>query len=142
METRTVKKNNKPLVGKVSGILTERELAINIGLNQGLKPGMRFKVLADQSTEIRDPETGDILGSVDREKIRLKVSEVHEKFSICRAYSKSNIGLLAMADIFEESQNIPGALEADNSALLLPLSKEESYVKKGDRVVQIFGDED
>lgn len=127
MTTQTLKTKIKLLTGKVSGILTERELAINIGSNHAVAPGMRFKVLAEQPTEIRDPETDDVLGIVDREKIRLKVSEVHERFSICRTYSKADMGL--------------ALLEAGNSTLPFPFSKEESYVKKGDRVVQILADE-
>ena len=139
-----VEKQNNLIQGKVAGILNERELAINIGTNNGVIEGMKFKVLTEKPTEIRDPETDKFLGIVDREKVRVQVIEVQEKLSICRTYRTYKVGGGAFGNLgifnrlFEQPHKIPETLKADESEYPQPLSEEESYVKKGDRVIQLI----
>ena len=71
--------------GKVATIINERDLVINIGSDAGVQDGMKFKVIESQ-LDIKDPDTGESLGSVSREKIRVKIVEVHSKFSIGKTY--------------------------------------------------------
>lgn len=135
---------NEPLVGRVAMVLNERELAINIGATDGVEIGMKFKVLADEPTEILDPETDELLGSIDREKVRVQAREVQERFSICRTYIIRRTdggplyGLAAFAALSAPPREIPETLKAEDSSLPPSLSEEESYVKKGDRVVQLI----
>lgn len=139
---------NEPLKGKVAAVLNERELAINIGASGGVEPGMKFKVLADEPAEVLDPETDELLGTIDREKVRVQAREVQERFSICRTYiiHRTNGGPFyglsgmgpALARLYAPPREIPETLKAEDSALPPPLSEEESYVKKGDRVVQLI----
>jgi hypothetical protein len=137
----------KAIEGKVASILNERELAINIGIEHRVKEGMKFKVLAEKPTEITDPETGQLLGELDREKVRVKVLEVKEKFSICRTYKKRYIpggpfyNMLAI-NLTQEPREVIETLKAEDASLPPPLSEEESYVKKGDRVIQLLVDDD
>jgi hypothetical protein len=139
-----MEKQNEPIRGKVSGVLNERELTINIGSKHGVHKGMKFKILADKPIEIRDPESNELLGSVDREKVQVQASEVYEKFSICKTFRQSIVGIGSWPSIknwgemFSSSREVPETLKANDSALPRPLSEEESYVKKGDRVVQII----
>lgn len=63
--------NNDLLRGKVALILNEREIVINIGAEQGVKPGMKFKVLADTPTEILDPDTQLKIGVVSTDDGKL-----------------------------------------------------------------------
>ncbi len=135
------------LEGKVAGVLNIRELVINIGSLHGVKRGMKFKVLASEPLEIYDPETGELLGKLDREKVRVKAVEVHERFSICRTYRTrkaggSNYYAAALLRQIAPPREEPETLKADDSAYPPPLSEEESYVKRGDRVVQIEEDEE
>jgi len=138
----------KPIEGKVASVLNERELAINIGVEQGVKEGMKFKVLAEKPTEILDPETGEILGELDREKVRVRVLEVREKFSVCRTYKKRYFqggplyNMFGAGALAAEPREVVETLKAEDSSLPPPLSEEESYVKKGDRAVQLFKDDD
>jgi hypothetical protein len=134
---------NEPLQGKVAAVLNERELAINIGASHGVEPGMKFKVLAEQPAEIYDPETNELLGTIDREKVRVQVVEIQEKFSICRTYrirrtSGGPLYGLAAFTLTAPPREIPETLKAEDSSLPPPLSEEESYVKIGDRVVQLI----
>jgi hypothetical protein len=136
------------LKGRVAGIINERELAINIGIKEGVKKGMKFKVLSSEPYLIQDPETGKELGKIDRPKVSVKVSEVFEEFSICETYRKKTIGSHygsfasgSIVDTFLSSPKIvTETLKFEDSELPPPLSEEESYVKSGDRVVQISED--
>ena len=71
--------------GKIAKILNTRELVINRGTNHGVRPGMAFAVL-EQQFGIVDPDTQEPLGNLDREKVRVRVSETHPKFSLARTY--------------------------------------------------------
>lgn len=143
MKNKTEKQNGR-IRGKVSGVLNERELTINIGSKHGVHKGMKFKILADKPIEVHDPDSNEVLGTVDREKVQVQVSEVDEKFSICKTFRKSILGSNAllgfqeMSKMFSPRREIPETLKAEDSTLPPPLSEEESYVKKGDRVVQII----
>lgn len=139
----------KPIVGSVASVLNERELAINIGAEHGVHEGMKFKVLAEKPTEILDPTTGEVLGELDREKVRVRILEVKEKFSVCRTYRKRLIkgnpiyDMLAMSSFrIEAPREVVETLKAEDSSLPPPLSEEESYVKKGDRVIQLLNDDE
>ena len=71
--------------GKIASILNERDLVINKGSDDGVAEGMRFKV-NDPRVRITDPDTGVELGTLEREKIRAKVTKTHPRFSIAKTY--------------------------------------------------------
>jgi len=140
-----VQKQNDLIEGKVSGVLNERELTINKGSNHGVHEGMKFKILAEKPVEIHDPDSNELLGTVDREKVIVKASEVSQKFSICKTFRKTIVGsnIMAFSELslmWSPRREIPETLKAEDAALPPPLSEEESYVKKGDRVIQIIED--
>ena len=70
-----------PIRGKVARVFNSREVAINLGSEQGVRPGMYFDVLA-QYEDIVDPDTNEALGSIERPKIRVKITRVQEKLSL------------------------------------------------------------
>lgn len=141
--TNKIEKQNEPIKGKVFSVITERELIINIGSNHGVHKDMKFKILADKPMEIRDPDSNELLGTIDREKVQVQASGVYEKFSICKTFRKSKVGkdfftgYTEWTEMFSPRREILETLKADDSALPPPLSEKESYVKKGDRAVQI-----
>jgi len=139
----TTKSSGEILIkGKVANILNARELTINIGKEQGVKAGMIFKVLADSPVAVIDPDTKKKLGEVDREKIRVKVSEVDENFSVCKTYRTRRTGGIAypsmssIASLMVEREAVE-TLKASEASLPPPLPEEESFVKTGDRVIQV-----
>jgi hypothetical protein len=142
--------NKEALLGKVAAVLNERELVINIGSRNGVEEDAKFKVLANEPTEIIDPETGEFLGTLDREKVRVRAVEIQERLTICRTYRVEYISGGALYNIFsgglaafgnEPPRKVVETLRVDENTYPPPLSEEESYVKKGDRVVQIFDEE-
>ncbi len=72
----------EPIRGKVAAVLNEREIALNIGSAKGVFVGMYFDVMSLESGDIRDPDTGEVLGSIERPKVRVRVTEVQENFSV------------------------------------------------------------
>ena len=133
------------LEGKVATVINSRELALNIGSNFGVKENMIFKILAETPVEIKDPDTGEILDTIDREKVRVKVSEVNKKSSICKTFRVFHYrGLLStsgsLVGAMTDRKEVE-TLKIDDSTKIPPLSEEESFVKTGDRAIQILNDE-
>lgn len=144
--------NYKSITGKVAAILNEREVALNIGSTEGVEIGMRFKILANEPFQVRDPDSGDVLGSVDREKLRVKVVDVQERLTVCRTYralpsrqlSRYSTGYVDtwLAEMSRPAMEaFIGAPRADHGRPE-PLSEQESYVKMGDRAVRLDRDEE
>ena len=134
------------LEGKVAQILNDRELVINIGANKGVLEGMRFAVIGPEF-EVVDPDSQAILGTVDREKVRVEAIEVQERLTICATYQTRTVGgglgdicLATFKDVFSPRRRIPVTLKSSDVDMPAPLSPEESYVKIGDRVKQLSDD--
>jgi len=128
--------------GRVAQVLSERRLVINVGSDHGVTMGMRFAVLAKTRTEIRDPESGDVLDMLDREKVRVRAREVRLRITICETYrTRPALWLSAAAMLGSEQQGPPETLHADASSLPPPLADDEAYVKANDRVVQVTDDD-
>lgn len=111
--------------GKVANILNARELVINVGGEGGVRLGMKFKVLADTPTQVTDPETEEVIGVIDREKVRVEATEVQNQIAICRTYETVRVGGgLAMPDLsrfFGPTKTVPRTLKARDESYLPPL---------------------
>ena len=133
------------LEGRVASILNARELVINVGTERGVTKGMKFAVLAESPTEIRDPGTNEVLDVIDREKVRVEATEVRERITVCRTYRSTKVGgglasvfalQRGLAD-FEPPRTVFETFRVQDAQLPPPLKPEESYVKVNDRVVRV-----
>ena len=79
--------------GKVARVLNSRELALNIGSEHGVREGMLFDVIDPKGEDIVDPETGDIIGSLERAKVRVKVISVQNRLSVASTYKKERVNV-------------------------------------------------
>jgi hypothetical protein len=134
------------LEGRVATIVSVREVAINLGARDGVEPGMIFAILAGMPLEVRDPNTREPLGEIDREKVRVKATEVFDRFSICRTYETYETpDLLGFASVLPSLAGTRQVrtlkIEDSEEDLPPPLSEEESYVKVGDRVRELTSGE-
>ncbi|MDE2688613.1 MAG: hypothetical protein OXI16_14100 [Chloroflexota bacterium] len=126
--------------GSVANILNERELVINRGAEQGIRDGMKFRIL-EETYHIVDPETNESLGSMTREKIRVKIVDVRPKFSVGRTYEtfpartpSHFLGLLQTPTVRKiQTINTPGIGTE-------PFDDSVGYVNIGDKVIQIHED--
>ena len=136
--------------GKVARILNSLEVAINIGSEKGVVVGMIFDIV-DQSQEVRDPDTNEVLGFVERPKVRVKVTHVQEKLSLASTYKtkKFNVGGMGLGDLGPLTKAFaPPEWVTERETLKTEektwddLGETESYVKTGDIVVQVVEDMD
>ena len=139
---------SKIIRGKVARILNSRELALNVGWEHGVNLDMLFDVLDPASENIPDPDTGKIIGSVYRPKIRVKIVAVQEKISVARTYRSKNVNiggranaLNTWADLFSAPRWVRGyeTLKTEEGTWE-NLDEKDSYVATGDPVVQIVND--
>lgn len=132
--------------GQVAAIINARELAINRGSDHGVEEGMQFEVLEPDGVAITDPETDAHLGSVTQIKIRVRVTEVEDKWSLAETFEMfGGSGTLSWAALVAGTGGYRAprvrTLKTDE-ATIDPLSEAESYVKRGDPVRQIVDEDD
>ena len=139
--------------GKVARILNSREIAINVGSDDGVSTGMYFDVMDQNFEDIRDPDTQELLGSIQRPKIRVKITKVQEKLSLASTYKTMRVNVGGTADFLLASASLSRALTppkwvTKHETLKTEektwenLEEEKSYVKTGDPVVQVIETED
>ena len=136
--------------GKVARILNSRELALNIGSEHGVGLDMLFDVLDPNSENIQDPDTGKVIGSLYRPKVRVKIVDVQEELSVASTYRSKQVNLggsgqsihawaalLAPPKWIREHETLK-----TEEATWEDLDEEDSYVATGDPVVQVRNEED
>jgi hypothetical protein len=134
--------------GRVARILNSRELVINRGAEAGVSLGMRFAVLDPAGEDITDPDTGQIIGSLQRPKAQVEIVQVSENISVAKTYryrmvstGGTGAGLALSGDIarlfapHREAKKYE-TLKASEAGWE-PLTEEQSIVKVGDPVIQI-----
>ncbi len=72
---------SRPIKGSVARLEDQYTLIINRGSEHGVVDGMEFAVMADDGDPIIDPETGEAIGELPAEKLRVRVFDVHSKYS-------------------------------------------------------------
>lgn len=126
--------------GSVAKVLDSRSLVINRGSEDGVAEGMVFEVLDKKATNVKDPETGKVLGSIDRPKIRVKVALLEKKLAVAETYVMRTVnkggsgslgisGLLAAPRYVEEVETLKAKEKEWED-----LPEEESIVQVGDPV--------
>ena len=83
----------EPIRGKVACVLNTREFAINKGSEDGVRVGMFFDVIGSQHNNIKNPDTKEVLGSIVRPKVRVKIVDVEVKLSVATTYRREDVGI-------------------------------------------------
>ncbi len=118
--------------GKIAQILDSRRIVINVGASNGVSFGMTFQVLNPKGEAIRDPDTQQLLGSVESPMAQVCIVEVQEHLSVATT-------------TFANPTIVPASL-GPFARLLMPrewIIKHETFgvglaqVNVGDPVVQI-----
>ena len=134
--------------GKVARILNSRELAINVGAQAGVRINMKFDVLDPKGDDIKDPDTGEILGSLNRPKLRVQVTRVEEKLAVASTYRSKTVnvgGVGFMLPSFADALRPPRYVTKFESlkteeATWEDIDEAESFVKTGDPVIEVIED--
>jgi hypothetical protein len=84
--------------GKIAAVISSREIAINVGRADGVHADDIVTVFS--SIEVKDPDSKEVLGSVKRPKVRLRIREVQEHLAVAESYEQvANSGL----DVFRQA---------------------------------------
>ena len=140
----------EPIRGKVARVLNDREIAINIGTVHGVTVGMRFDVMDAQGQDIKDPDTDEVLGAVERPTVRVKITSVQDKLAVASTYKLKQIniggvtlypalgyGPIARALMPPNWVTKYETLEKTNKTQG-PFEEKNSKVKTGDPIVQVL----
>lgn len=85
--------HTEPIRGKVAKVLSYREVVLNIGTAHNVELGMVFDILFRGYDEITDPDTGEVLGGIDRPKARVKVITTNERLSVATTYRTERVNV-------------------------------------------------
>ena len=138
----------EPIRGKVARILNSREMVINVGSKGGVTIGMRFDVMDTKGENITDPDTGQLLGSVERQKVRVEISKVQENLSVASTYKKRTVNVGGGSMGLASQMFMPARWVTKYETLKTDeqtwedLHETDSYVKTGDPVVEVLNDID
>jgi len=130
------------IVGAVARILSDKEVILSVGSDDGVKQDMEF-VIFSEGDHITDPETEEDLGAIETIKGRVTVYHVQQKMSRAKTrtyqvtvpspYQLKSATLFG--DIVAHTETRRSVLEVDEQDIA-PI-KDELVVKVGDRVRSI-----
>ena len=105
---------SSPLRGYVARLITDDELAINLGLQDGVHKDVYFNVLDTSTENITDPVTGEDLGSIERIKAQVRIISVSERLSLGAIYpGRRREGISSNLDLWTGPRRRTGRLTAE-----------------------------
>ena len=126
-----------PITGKVAKVISNREVALNIGKTGGVREGMLFDIVVPGSLEITDPETGELLGTVrPGSKARVRVFSVNDRFSLATTYRTTGFGGISLRGDLPFARQVETLKTRDT--LHEAFTERAGYVTAGDPVVQVI----
>lgn len=123
---------------KVARVVNSTDLALNRGTEAGVEVGMRFAILSDAGADIKDPETGEILDSVEIAKTVVKVINVTPRVSIARTFRKMES--FGIGSILAGDRTRSETLNSDESTVQQELDPSKAKVKVGDDAIEYTGE--
>ena len=141
----------EPIRGKVARVLNGQEIVINAGIVDGVTVGMDFNVMDPNGEDIKDPDTNEVLGSIERPKVKVRVTHAQEKLAVATPPSKATdtdiltdlvdsaiptLGPIARSIIVTPRKPYASSQETTETAHA-PDNK-DTDVKIGDPVVQVI----
>ena len=79
--------------GKVASVLNSREVAINRGSVDGVALGMKFNILSSNAFDIKDPDTGESLGIIQKPKFCVRVTSVYDRMCVAATFNKYKVNV-------------------------------------------------
>lgn len=84
---------DQPIRGKVAQIVSDQEVIINRGARDGVVPGMIFQIIDPDTVEIRDPDTGEVLGDVKKTLAFVRADEVSERLTLAVTFIQKQVNI-------------------------------------------------
>jgi hypothetical protein len=113
------------LRGRIAKIISQTKVAINIGSNSGVKPGMKF-VIYDEGDMINDPVTNQPIEKLEIIKGNFEITQVQAKTSIGESFRIETTYLPSVYDAFTTLSAIGSGLgKTERTKVEVPLTKEK-----------------
>ena len=133
---------SEPIRGTVARVLSSREIEITAGSSDGVVVGMYFDVIDPDGEDITDPDTDEVLGSVERPRVRVRITSVQDRNSVASTYRKTggktpDSGFLSRVLLSLGWVRKSRTLKTEKQ-IREELDGVESYVKPGDPVLQVI----
>lgn len=68
---------------KVIKIISDKQIVLNAGTDKGVNEGDIFQIIDKVGDQVFDPDSGELLGSLDLPKAILRVELVYPRMCIC-----------------------------------------------------------
>lgn len=133
------------ITAKVAKILDNRTLVINAGSDKNVRLGMKFLISSSVGSEVKDPDSEEVLGEVAIPKIRVSIVRVDSKYSIAETFEYQTINeggsiptSMTLTKIFEPPKLVKRykTFELEESQKR-SIDEEKSVVKVGDIAEEI-----
>jgi hypothetical protein len=130
--------SEETIEGIVAQIVSDRELILNRGTADGVEAGMYFKILDPATVDVRDPKTGEILGSIMRVKIVVQAVDVAERITIAQTFRTKEVNIGGSGVSILGGLMTPPKYVAQVETLRRgpdqpePIGEKESIIKVGD----------
>ena len=117
---------------KVIKIISDKRNVINAGKNE-VQTGDILRVIEKNSEEIVDPDTNEVLGTLDYIKATITVEYVYEHMSICKNYETKTVNAL---DPFEtlRQREVTSPLNVNLSQITGGYNIDNKLIEIGDLV--------
>ena len=117
---------------KVIKIIIDKRIVINAGKNE-VQTGDILRVIEKNSEEIVDPDTNEVLGTLDYIKATITVEYVYEHMSICKNYETKTVNAL---DPFEtlRQREVTSPLNVNLSQITGGYNIDNKLIEIGDLV--------
>jgi hypothetical protein len=119
------------ITAKVAQIVSPREVAFNVGIDDGVNKG--DSVTLYRTVEITDPDSGEFLGSVRVPRLNLRISLVNEKFcvgSVTDTVSDNIYGVLTFGQNNTKKVSAsPVSLDGDSNTTVVVTIGEEAVIR-------------
>lgn len=80
-------------------LVTDTELLLNVGTGENVNVGDVYAILDPATQNVRDPLTGNVVGTIDRVVVHVTVTRVSDGMSLAKLYGRRNTGLTGAAGL-------------------------------------------
>lgn len=123
---------------RVIEILDEYSILINYGNDEGACEGDEIRIIST-GPEVKDPETGETLGTLDSIKSELTIVTTYNKFSLCKKIEITTNNILTNPlSQFQTTSTQAKPLDIDKSSISNKQIPNDTVINVGD-LVEIMG---
>jgi hypothetical protein len=100
----------------VARVNSETQLVLNVGQDNGVRPGDTFRIMSQDGIPVNDPVTGEPLGDLPVEKARVRVQTTYSKICIAETYRTYTVGGgMALGGIFGPEREVVEKMTVEQS---------------------------